>query len=115
MEMQVLSGILPIARVPSVPACVHYAARLLPLERIFSLQNPTLKENEGKVVEDKRTWRGGRRPERSTQEPGWTTVDIMFAYADAKGYTTAQAGRPDIGRAGNESECCLVVIMTTLY
>ena len=62
------------------------------------------------LVEDKRTWRPGQRPLGQTQVqssgPKWTANDIMTAYAEKKGWVTAKAGRPDIHRAGNASECC---------
>ena len=32
-------------------------------------------------------------------------MDVLTAYADAKSWVTAKAGRPDINRAGNASEC----------
>jgi hypothetical protein len=31
-------------------------------------------------------------------------MDVLTAYADKKGWVTAKAGRPDIGRAGNSSK-----------
>ncbi|KDR85475.1 hypothetical protein GALMADRAFT_52603 [Galerina marginata CBS 339.88] len=100
MEMQVLSGILPISRVSAVPACIYYAAQLLPLERVYNLAHPSTKLP---VVEDKRTWREDRKAEE-TKGPdalSWTAMDILTAYADSKGWVTAKAGRPDIHRAGN--------------
>lgn len=33
----------------------------------------------------------------------WTAMDVLTAYADAKGWVTAKAGRSDIHRAGNAS------------
>ncbi|KAF8973507.1 hypothetical protein BDZ97DRAFT_1911995 [Flammula alnicola] len=101
MEMQVLSGILPISRVSAVPSCIHYTSQLLPLERIFKLVHPSTRLAP---VEDKRTWRDDRKPEEQTgssNPPAWTAMDILTAYADAKGWVTAQAGRPDVHRAGN--------------
>lgn len=100
---QVLSGILPISRVSAVPACIHYAARLLPIERILKLAHPATQLAE---PADKRTWRDGQRPEaRKTKDISWTGMDILTAYADAKGWLTAKAGRQDINRAGNASAC----------
>ncbi|KAF8913137.1 hypothetical protein CPB84DRAFT_1760427 [Gymnopilus junonius] len=101
MEMQVLSGILPISRVSAVPACIHFAAQLLPLERIYNLIHPS---TTLPPVEDKRTWRDNRKPEeniKNSEQTNWTAMDILTAYADAKGWVTAKAGRPDIHRAGN--------------
>ncbi|KAF8899038.1 hypothetical protein BD779DRAFT_1666780 [Infundibulicybe gibba] len=106
MEMQVLAGILPISRVSAVPACVHFAARFLPLERVYKLAHPASNEP---AVEDKRTWRGGARSstaavtagEEDEKKHAWTAMDVLTAYANAKGWVTAKAGRPDVHRAGN--------------
>ncbi|KIK70687.1 hypothetical protein GYMLUDRAFT_78920 [Collybiopsis luxurians FD-317 M1] len=97
MEMQVLSGILPISRVSAIPACIHFASQLLPLEDIFQLTHP--KPNEAPIV-DNRTWRQGtKRAERTPTF--WTAMDILIAFANKKGWVTAKAGRPDFSRAGN--------------
>ncbi|KAF8846043.1 hypothetical protein BDN67DRAFT_986436 [Paxillus ammoniavirescens] len=42
MDIQVLSGVLPISRISAIPFCVHQIARLLPLERILGLTHPSL-------------------------------------------------------------------------
>lgn len=100
MEMQVLSGVLPISRVSAIPACVHYASQLLPLETIFNLKHPRAEEPP---IVDNRTWREGtKRPERTPIF--WTAMDILVAFANKKGWVTAKAGRPDFSRAGNASE-----------
>ncbi|KAJ8084465.1 hypothetical protein PM082_003235 [Marasmius tenuissimus] len=97
MEMQVLSGVLPIARLSAISACAYFASQLLPLERIFNLTHPSALEPP---EEDKRTWREGmKRPE--PKPISWTAMDVLVAYANKKGWFTAQAGRPDINRAGN--------------
>jgi ribosome biogenesis GTPase A len=104
MEMQVLSGILPISRISAIPACVHYVAKLLPLEQIFGLEHPSAAQKAS--IGDKRTWREGMRDrseEVSLKVPAWTAMDILSAYATKKGWLTAKAGRPDINRAGNAS------------
>ena len=31
-------------------------------------------------------------------------MDVLTAYAEKKGWVTAKAGRPDVGRAGNSSK-----------
>ncbi|KAF7966429.1 hypothetical protein HWV62_38412 [Athelia sp. TMB] len=100
MEMQVLSGILPISRVSAISACIYYMCQYLPLEQIFKLTHPSL---AAPPVEDKRTWRDGTRPASVSagQAPRWTAMDVLTAYADQKGWVTAKAGRPDVGRAGN--------------
>ncbi|KAL0951561.1 hypothetical protein HGRIS_008243 [Hohenbuehelia grisea] len=99
MEMQVLSGVLPISRISAVPACVYYASQRLPLEEVFALKHPSLSEAP---VEDKRTWRDGMKVSSGKQQRlGWTAMDILTAYANKKGWVTAKAGRPDVNRAGN--------------
>jgi len=102
MEMQVLAGILPISRVAAVAACVHFAGQHLPIEQIFQLKHPALDEPD---LPDKRTWREGIT--RSGPSPHkasvWTAMDVLTAFAKAKGWVTAKAGRPDIHRAGNAS------------
>ncbi|KAG7099623.1 hypothetical protein E1B28_001451 [Marasmius oreades] len=97
MEMQVLCGVLPIARLSAIPSCVYFAAQLLPLEEIFKLTHPSSLDPP---AEDKRTWREGlKRPDRKPIQ--WTAMDILVAYANKKCWFTSQAGRPDIHRAGN--------------
>ncbi|KAF7303234.1 G domain-containing protein [Mycena kentingensis (nom. inval.)] len=99
LEMQVLTGILPISRLSAVPFCTHFAATLLPLETILKLVQPG-----APVVVDKRTWRAGERPASlDPKNRPWTAMDVLVAYAEAKGWMTAQGGRPDVHRAGNAS------------
>lgn len=33
----------------------------------------------------------------------WTAMDILVAFANARSWVTAKAGRPDVHRAGNAS------------
>ncbi|KAK7064098.1 P-loop containing nucleoside triphosphate hydrolase protein [Favolaschia claudopus] len=97
MELQVLSGILPISRVSAIPSCIYHAAELLPLEQIYHISQPT-----SDPVVDKRTWREGDRPlNTQAKDKPWSAMDILIGYADAKGWQTAKAGRPDTHRAGN--------------
>jgi hypothetical protein len=100
VEMQVLSGIIPIARMPAISLCIFFAAQLLPLEDILGLVHPSV---SSPPPEDKRTWREGiRRPQSSqAEEKTWTAMDLMIAYSKKRGWVTAKAGRPDISRAGN--------------
>ncbi|KAH7916432.1 P-loop containing nucleoside triphosphate hydrolase protein [Hygrophoropsis aurantiaca] len=100
MDVQVLSGILPISRVSAIPFCVHQIAQLMPLERILELRHPSIGVAP---TEDKRTWRDGMRGAvpKDQREVVWSASDIMTAYADKKGWVTAKAGRPDVNRAGN--------------
>ncbi|KAF9056099.1 hypothetical protein BJ165DRAFT_1600225 [Panaeolus papilionaceus] len=120
MEMQVLSGILPISRVSAVPSCIYFAAQMMPLERILNLEHPGTKVP---AVEDKRTWREGMKRgkdkkegeegEKKTKDSGtrWTAMDILTAFADSKGWVTAKAGRPDIHRAGNYTEVLVLRLL----
>ncbi|KAH8997370.1 P-loop containing nucleoside triphosphate hydrolase protein [Lactarius akahatsu] len=96
----VLSGVLPIARMPAISLCMSFAAKLLPLEDILGLVHPSV---ASPPPEDKRTWREGvRRPQSfQTQHKAWTAMDLMTAYANKRGWVTAKAGRPDVNRAGN--------------
>ncbi|KZT02411.1 P-loop containing nucleoside triphosphate hydrolase protein [Laetiporus sulphureus 93-53] len=100
MEMQVLSGILPISRVSAIPLCIYHAAQLLPLERIYGLTNLELATPP---PEDKRTWREGMRPRdaEAQRTAVWTAMDVLTAYALKKSWMTARTGRPDVSRAGN--------------
>jgi len=101
--LQVLSGILPISKVSAVPACIHHASQLLPLERVFGLTHPALSTLTAK---DRRTWREPRVQVQSEKlEPAWTAMDVLIAYAGAKNWVTAKAGRPDVNRAGNAGVC----------
>jgi len=101
LTSQVLCGILPISQIPSIPACIHYALRLLPIEQILHLSHPS------EVIEvpaDKRTWRGERpnlQGAESARTTVWTAMDVLTAQAAARGWVTAKAGRPDANRAGN--------------
>ncbi|KAG6910522.1 hypothetical protein DXG01_009941 [Tephrocybe rancida] len=99
MEMQVLCGILPIARVSAVPSSIHFAAERIPIERVYGLEHPSLTLPP---VADKRTWRDGMRAESVGSKPLiWTAMDVLTSYANLKRWVTAKAGRPDIHRAGN--------------
>lgn len=69
---------------------------------IFKLTHPNAKD-AAEELEDKRTWRNGVKPERPAKILPWTAMDVLSAYAEQKGWMTAQAGRPDIHRAGNAS------------
>jgi len=98
MEMQVLSAILPISQISSIPSCIQHAARLMPLEKALGLAYHSA---DTPSVKDKRTWREGTAPAPSTRGEQWTAMDIMTASSHKNGWVTAKAGRPDIHRAGN--------------
>jgi len=101
IAVQVLSSILPISQISSLPSCVQHVARLMPLEEVFGLGPPSI---DVPPIEDKRTWRERTAPAPSMKGEQWTAMDIMTAYANKKGWVTAKAGRPDVNRAGNASE-----------
>ena len=87
-----------------MPSCIYLAAQFLPVEQIFNLVHPATREP---LAEDKRTWRDGMKQEEPTRRSdhlNWTAMDMLMAYADVKGWVTAQAGRPDVHRAGNSSK-----------
>jgi len=94
---------LPISRVSAIPACIYFICQYLPLERVYGLTHPSLTTPP---VEDKRTWRAGTKPSAAKEKETitWTAMDVLTAYADKKGWVTAKAGRPDVGRAGNASK-----------
>ena len=77
----------------------------MPLEKVLGLVHPRTRDG---TVEDKRTWRGGGASRAGTaKDHVWTAMDVLEAYAEKKGWITAQAGRPDTNRAGNASEYVL--------
>ncbi|GLB35881.1 putative ferrous iron transport protein B [Lyophyllum shimeji] len=100
MEMQVLSGILPISRVSAIPSCIHYASERIPIERAYKLAHLS---SFTTPAADKRTWRDGMKPDsaREKKQIVWTAMDILTSYANLKKWVTAKAGRADIHRAGN--------------
>ena len=88
---------------------IYHAALIIPLEKILNLKHPSSSTSSGDDVaalEDKRTWRSGhkRTLTKEVKEPAWTAMDVMIAFAEAKGWITALAARPDVKRAGNASE-----------
>ena len=113
MELQVLAGILPISQIAAISSCVYHALQYLPLEQILSLTHPSKSTADQerardyarqRELESKRTWREGQKPSKVVEEERWTAMDVLTSFAEAKGWLTAKAGRPDINRAGNASE-----------
>jgi hypothetical protein len=113
--MQVLAGIIPISQVASLPSCVQFVCEHMALETILSLVHPSVKDTD---QEDKRTWRAGMEKgktdgslESNVAPRTWTAMDVMTAYATAKGWLTAKAGRPDVNRAANAStyQYCVLI------
>lgn len=102
MELQALSGgtcvkalvadsaVLPIAQIPSLPACVAFAVKYLPLERIFNVPPPDVVVDD---MESKKTYRGGYRPpvQAKPKGPRWTAGDIMDGRASDRGFSQPKA------------------------
>lgn len=86
---------------PAIPLCLFYAGQLLPLEKALGLVHPGTKDA---AADYKRTWRGETSRHAVAKTFVWTAMDILEAYAEKKGWITAQAGRPDANRAGNASK-----------
>ncbi|KAK8850508.1 hypothetical protein IAR55_004426 [Kwoniella newhampshirensis] len=105
LEIQALAGIIPISQIPSLPACIHFAALHLPLEIIFRV--PRTEEDYAKdEYAGKRTYRDpALAEEKARQEKEkkerWTAGGILEGRALDRGYLTAKGGRPDINRAAD--------------
>lgn len=77
--------VLPISQIPSLPACIYYAARLIPLEEIFRIPPPTSDQDE---YESKKTWRTPRvAGEKDKNRDVWTAGSIMEGRALDRGYS----------------------------
>ena len=66
-----------------MPACIHYAAALIPLEEIFTIPKPDPEEHD--AYASKKTWRGDRPVQQETKEV-WTAGNIMEGRALERGY-----------------------------
>ena len=67
LKVVCLPSVLPISQIPSLFACISTAARLAPLEQIFSVSQTKEPEQKDEYA-DKRTWRGPRPQERVVEE-----------------------------------------------
>lgn len=83
-QMQILSGIYPIAQVQEPYTSVGYLAARIPLVQILKL---VIGENYANP--------------RSKKKQEWTAWAICEAWAIQKGYYTAKAARPDVYRGAN--------------
>lgn len=109
MVAKKLTSVLPIAQIPSLPACIQFASRLLPLERVFRIPEPEQSVDE---LEAKKTWRGPHRIAAPAKK-GWTAGDLMDGRAADRGFSelggsmqqltavTAKSARPDANRAAD--------------
>lgn len=84
-----------------MPACMHYAASLIPLEQVYTIVRPDQEEVD--PYASKKTWRGDRPAQKQDTET-LTAGAIMEGRALERGFLTAKGGRPDGNRAANGSE-----------
>jgi hypothetical protein len=66
-----------------MPACIHYAATLIPLEEIYPIPRPDPEEHD--AYASKKTWRGDR-PVQKEEKQVWTAGNIMEGRALERGY-----------------------------
>lgn len=71
-----------------MPACVHYASTLIPLEDIFVIPRPDPQQYD--AYADKKTYRGERPPPKEAKEV-WTAGIIMEGRALERGYSEYEA------------------------
>lgn len=80
---------MPISQIPSLPACIHYAATLLPVETIFNVPNPQAIQDD---FANKRTWRDPAKAEavqaEKAKEVEWTAGGMIESKALDRGYCT---------------------------
>ncbi|XP_063676527.1 guanine nucleotide-binding protein-like 1 isoform X2 [Bolinopsis microptera] len=79
-QIQILSGMYPVAQVKEPYSVVRYVAERIDLVSYLRIVHPCLEEEP--------------------QAP-WTAWYICFAWADKNGYHTARTGRPDVYRGAN--------------
>lgn len=66
-----------------MPACIHYASRLIPLENVFKVVRPEMEEED--PYASKKTWRGDRPVIKESTEV-WTAGAIMEGRALERGF-----------------------------
>ena len=81
-ELQVLSGLYPIAQTREPYSAIGFLAKRVPIERVYGLR----------PVED---------PDADPETYSWSAWELCEAYAKKRCYTTKR-GRFDVYRAGNE-------------
>jgi hypothetical protein len=67
-----------------MPACIHYASTLIPLEEIYTIPRPDPQQYD--AYADKKTWRGDRPVQKEAKEV-WTAGIIMEGRALERGYS----------------------------
>ncbi|KAJ8039385.1 Guanine nucleotide-binding protein-like 1 [Holothuria leucospilota] len=83
-QLQILSGIYPIAQVREPYTPVGYLAQRIPLVRILKITHPDMDDSPA-----------------SSSNPQWSAYDICDAWAEKRGFMTAKASRRDVYRAAN--------------
>jgi hypothetical protein len=84
------TSVLPISQIPSLPSCIHFAARVMPLEDIFHVPSPEVEVDD---MEAKKSWREPREHTTATTKiPTWTAGGIMEARALDRGF--GESARP---------------------
>lgn len=73
-----------------MPACIHYAATLLPLEIVFRVPKPEPTETDAYAA--KKTWRGDRPAQEQEKKEVWTASDIMEGRALDRGFRKSSIG-----------------------
>lgn len=89
--------VLPISQIPSLPACIYFAASHLPVETIFNVPPPT-EWSADDTLQSNKTYRAGferskeaiEDEERRRKEArSWTAGLIMEGRALDRGYRTS--------------------------
>ncbi|OCF43640.1 hypothetical protein I317_02532 [Kwoniella heveanensis CBS 569] len=107
LEIQALAATIPISQIASMPSCISFASKHLPLETIFKIPY-SVSETDVDPYAGKRTYRDPalaeaekKRREQEERKEKWTAGKIMEGRAIDRGYLTAKSGRPDTNRAAN--------------
>ncbi|WVQ95598.1 hypothetical protein IAU59_002695 [Kwoniella sp. CBS 9459] len=107
LEIQALAATIPISQIASMPSCISFASRHLPLETIFKVPY-SVSDTDVDPYAGKRTYRDPtvaqvekEKREQEERKQKWTAGKIMEGRAIDRGYLTAKSGRPDTNRAAN--------------
>ncbi|XP_019849904.1 PREDICTED: guanine nucleotide-binding protein-like 1 isoform X1 [Amphimedon queenslandica] len=95
-QLQILSGIYPIAQVKEPYTSIGYLAERVPLVELLQLSHP-----EEEKMEEGDTVGGAIATVSSESSLNWTAWNICDAWAEKKQYFTARAARLDTYRAAN--------------
>ncbi|WVF68041.1 hypothetical protein IAT40_002803 [Kwoniella sp. CBS 6097] len=107
LEVQALAATIPISQIASLPSCISFASKHMPLETIFKIPY-SVSETDIDPYAGKRTYRDPalaqaekEKREQEERKQKWTAGKIMEGRAIDRGYLTAKSGRPDTNRAAN--------------